>query len=122
MHERHYWVYIMASRSLTFYIGVTGNLQRRIRQHKTHSFDEFTAQYRIDRLVYFERFLYVINAIRREKQLKNWRRAKKIALINSMNPTWIDLAEDWGKPVQMQVPPLRAPDERERSGRDDKLC
>jgi putative endonuclease len=105
VHERTYFVYILASRSLTLYIGVTGNLHRRISQHKEHTFDGFTAHYKIDRLVYFERFHYVNNAISREKQLKSWRREKKIALIRSTNPTWIDLAEDWGKPIELKVPP-----------------
>ena len=113
MRERTYWVYILASRSLTLYIGVTGDLQRRINQHKEHRFDAFTAQYNIDRLVYFERFHYVNNAISREKQLKSWRREKKIALITSTNPTWIDLAEEWGNPIEMQVSAIR------RSSQDD---
>jgi len=122
MRERRYWVYIMASRSLTLYVGVTGNLQRRVAQHKAHLFDSFTAQYKVDRLVYFEPFHCVNNAINREKQLKHWRREKKIALIKSTNPTWIDLAEDCGKPIEMQVPPMRVPAGRDRSGRDDNLC
>ena len=112
----------MASRSLNLYVGVTRNLRRRVRQHKEHTFDGFTAQYAIERLLYFERYQYVNNAIRREKRLKNGRREKKITLIRSPNPTWIDLAEDWGKPVEMQVPPLRIPAGRDRSGRDDKSC
>ena len=87
MHERNYFVYIMASRSLTLYIGVTRSLQRRVTQHKNHSFDGFTAQYTIDRLVYFKRYRYINNAINREKQLTRWRREKKIALIQSTNPT-----------------------------------
>jgi len=118
MSERRYWVYIMASRSLTLYIGVTGNLQRRVAQHKNRSFDGFTAQYNIDRLVYFEPYHYINNAINREKQLKRWRREKKLALIKSMNPTWIDLSADWGKPIEIRVPPLRSASPR--SGRDDK--
>jgi putative endonuclease len=118
MAERHYWVYIMASRSLTLYIGVTGHLQRRVAQHKNHTFDGFTAQYNIDRLVYFERYHYINNAINREKQLKRWRREKKLALIKRKNPTWIDLSADWDTPTEMQVPPLRSA--VPRSGRDDK--
>jgi putative endonuclease len=86
MQQRTYFVYIPASRSLTLYIGVTGNLQRRVALHKHHSFDGFTSNYRIDRLVYFERYNEVHNAISREKQLKHWRREKKINLIKSMNP------------------------------------
>ena len=104
MPERIYTVYILASRSLTLYIGVTSNLQRRVAQHKSHSFDGFSAQYKIDRLVYLERFDDIRNAISREKQLKRWRREKKIALIKSLNATWIDLSEEWGKPVQLRVP------------------
>ena len=108
MSERHYWVYIMASRSLTLYIGVTGHLQRRVAQHKDHSFACFTAQYNIDRLVYVERYHYINNAINREKQLKRWRREKKIALIKHKNPTWLDLSADWDSPTEMQLPPLRS--------------
>ena len=103
VQQRTYTVYILASRSLTLYIGVTGNLQRRVAQHKHHSFDGFTSSYRIDRLVYYERFNDIRNAITREKQLKRWRREKKIALIKSTNPTWIDLSEEWGKPVKLQI-------------------
>ena len=101
MPEHSYFVYIMASRSQTLYIGVTGNLQRRVSQHKLNAFDGFTAQYKIDRLVYFERYTYINNAINREKQLKRWRRGKKIALVHSTNPTWIDLSEEWGKPIEV---------------------
>jgi putative endonuclease len=103
MPECSYFVYIMASRSLTLYIGVTGNLQRRVAQHKHHSCDGFTSNYMIDRLVYFERYNCIHNAINREKQLKRWRREKKIALVKSMNPTWIDLSEEWGKPAKLHV-------------------
>ena len=75
MHEQKlYWVYIMASRSLTLYIGVTGNLKRRVSQHQEHVFEGFSAKYKCERLVYFERFSDVYKAIAREKQLKNWRR------------------------------------------------
>jgi len=108
----------MASRSLTLYVGVTGHLQRRVEQHKAHSFDGFTAQYNIDRLVYFECYNYVNNAINREKQLKRWRREKKIALIKLKNSTWLDLSKEWGTLTEMQVPPLRSA--APRSGRDDK--
>ena len=122
MPERIYTVYILASRSLTLYIGVTSNLQRRVNQHKQHNFDGFTAQYQIERLVCFERFNDIRNAISREKQLKRWRREKKIALIKSMNPTWIDLSEEWGKPIEMQVLRLRESVHRggrTRSAQDD---
>ena len=94
-----YTVYIMASRSLTLYIGVTRDLYRRTTEHKQHDIDGFTSTYRIERLVYYERFADIRAAIAREKQLKGWRREKKIALIRATNPTWIDLSEDWGKPI-----------------------
>ena len=103
VRDHIYTVYILASRSLTLYIGVTGNLQRRVTQHKHHFFDGFTSNYKINRLVYYERFNDIHNAIAREKQLKRWRREKKIALIKSTNPTWIDLSEEWGKPVKLQL-------------------
>jgi len=117
MPDHDYWVYIMASRSLTLYVGMTGHLRRRVAQHKNHSFDGFTAQYNIDRLVYFEHYHYVNNAINREKQIKRWRREKKIALIQRENPTWIDLSADWDARTEMQVPPLRSA--APHSGRDD---
>ena len=117
MPQRSYAVYIMAGRSLNLYIGVTSSLQRRVALHKAHSFDGFTSQYSVDRLVYFERYHYINNAINREKQLKRWRRDKKIALIRAKNPTWIDLSEEWGQPIEMPAPPLRSA--TPRSGRDD---
>ena len=90
---REYYVYIMTNRSRTLYVGVTGNLQRRVYQHKHKLVPGFTSRYNIDRLVYFERFLDVRLAIAREKQLKRWLRAKKIALIETQNPEWKDLSE-----------------------------
>ena len=100
MRERRtYCFYIMASRSKTLYCGVTGDLTKRVWQHKNHVFDGFTDKYRIERLVYYERYGQVVNAITRETQVKKWSRAKKITLIERENPTWIDLAEDWGKRV-----------------------
>jgi putative endonuclease len=87
-----FYVYILASRSLTLYIGLTNNLRARVFQHREKRAGTFTARYNIDRLVYFEQFTYVNNAIAREKELKDWNRAKKITLIKSANPTWQDLA------------------------------
>ena len=92
--EHEYYAYILASRSRNLYIGVTNNLLRRITQHREGSADSFTARYKIDRLVYFERYQYINNAIAREKFLKHLTRAEKIALIESLNPTWEDLAAD----------------------------
>ena len=94
-----YFVYIMTNRSKTLYIGVTNNLVRRVREHKTGAGSGFTAKYKLDRLVYFERFEDV-HAIEREKRIKGWLRIKKIALVVSVNPAWRDLSEEWyGRPV-----------------------
>ncbi len=95
MHEGSYFAYVMASRSHTLYIGVTGDLHKRVFQHKWKEHDGFTARYNCDRLVWFERYQDVQRAIAREKELKGWRRSKKIALIESSNPGWIDLSRDW---------------------------
>jgi putative endonuclease len=81
MKEHRYWVYILASRSHNFYVGMTNNLERRLGEHKSDASEDFTARYNINRLVWYERYHYVKNAIAREKQIKDWRREKKIALI-----------------------------------------
>ena len=90
-----YFVYIMTNRSKTLYTGVTNSLLRRVREHKMGSGSRFAAKYKVDRLVYFERFEDVHNAIEREKRIKGWLRIKKIALIVSVNPEWRDLSEDF---------------------------
>ena len=95
MDEKTYFVYIMASRSHTLYIGITSDLRKRVFQHKWREHAGFTARYNCDRLVWFERYQDVNLAIGREKQLKGWRRSKKDALIGGKNPRWDDLAEDW---------------------------
>jgi putative endonuclease len=101
-----YFVYILTNRSKTLYTGVTGNLVRRVREHKLGIGSEFAAKYKLDRLVYFERFEDIRNAIEREKQIKGLLRIKKIALIVSANPTWKDLSEEWFARHQFQ--PLQA--------------
>ena len=90
-----YSTYIVASRSRTLYIGVSGNLQRRMFQHKWKEYEGFSAKYNCDRLVWFENYQEVGLAIARETQLKKWNRAKKIALIERMNPAWADLSREW---------------------------
>ena len=95
MHEGSYFTYIMASRSHTLYIGVTGNLLKRVFQHKWKEHEGFTAKHNCDRLVWFEGHQDIARAITREKELKGWRRAKKVALIESMNPAWTDISRDW---------------------------
>jgi putative endonuclease len=89
--EHHYYVYILSNRSRTLYVGVTNKLLFRVEQHRNGEFEGFTKKYNIHRLVYFERFQYVGNAIAREKEIKGWLRGKKIALIVEENPTWEDL-------------------------------
>ena len=95
MHERYYDAFIVASRSLTLYIGMTGDLDKRIFEHKYKLFKGFSADYNCNRLVWFERYAHACSAIAREKQLKGWTRAKKLALIKKGNPTLVDLSEAW---------------------------
>ena len=92
---RIYHVYILASRSRALYVGVTGDLIRRVHEHRTHAVQGHTARYRIARLVHLESTEEVFSALAREKQIKGWRRDKKTALIEASNPTWNDLAENW---------------------------
>ena len=93
--QRYYFVYIVTNRSKTLYIGITNSLSRRIFEHKTGSGEGFAKKYKLDRLVYWERYTSVHSAIAREKQIKGWLRIRKIQLIVEMNPTWKDLAADW---------------------------
>jgi putative endonuclease len=92
----------MSNRSKTLYAGVINSLYRRVQQHKRGTGSEFASRYRIDRLVYFERFEDVHRAIGREKQIKGLLRIKKIALIVSVNPAWRDLSEGWYARHQFQ--------------------
>ena len=105
MDEKYYFTYIMASRSLTLYIGMTGGLQKRVFEHKRKLHGGFSATYNCNRLVWFERFVDPGNAIAREKQMKGWTRAKKIALITKTNPTWIDLSKTWFTKVELTWEP-----------------
>ncbi len=89
--EYQFWVYILSNRSHILYIGMTNSLRRRIAEHRKQIPGTLTARYRITRLVYCEEFQYVDNAIAREKELKRWTRAQKIALIEAANPTWEEL-------------------------------
>ena len=93
MTNKTYWVYILASKKNgTLYVGITNRLERRTWQHKNKTSAGFATRYDVDRLVYFEEFRDVSNAIAREKQLKAGSRAKKIALIEKDNPEWKDLS------------------------------
>lgn len=91
---KSYYVYVLTNNSLTLYIGMTSNLERRLYEHSNALIEGFTKTYNIHKLVYFEETSDVRTAIDREKQLKGWRRSKKVALIESKNPGWLDLARD----------------------------
>ncbi|MBI3742705.1 MAG: GIY-YIG nuclease family protein [Chloroflexi bacterium] len=91
MQKRAFYVYIVTNVSRTLYIGITNDLEHRVAQHKEGAIPGFTARYGLDRLVYFEEFDSVREAIAREKQLKGWTRAKKVALISAANPEWDEL-------------------------------
>jgi putative endonuclease len=91
MPPRQYFVYIMASRSRTLYTGVTHDLRRRVAEHKAGSVPGFTSRFRVTQLVYYEVTSDAYAAIAREKQIKAWRREKRVALIESANPGWHDL-------------------------------
>ena len=92
--ERTYYVYLLTNWNNTvMYVGVTNNLQRRIHEHKNKLVEGFTKKYNVDKLVYLEECSDIKTAIEREKQIKNWRREKKDALVASMNPDWKDLSE-----------------------------
>ena len=94
MHD--YYVYIMTNRKNgVLYTGITNDIRRRVWEHKQKVIAGFTSRYNITQLVYLEKTADVNAAIRREKQIKTWRRSKKVALIEEANPGWKDLSEDW---------------------------
>ncbi len=103
MREKTFYVYIMASRSRTLYIGFTSAIEGRVWKHKNDVYDGFSRQYQCHRLVHMERYATPEVAIAREKQLKRWSRGKKITLILRENPAWADLSENWGKPLECLV-------------------
>ena len=105
---KFYYVYIMTNRSKTLYTGVTSNLENRVFDHKHHRWSGFTSRYRVDRLVYFERFGDVHAAIAREKQIKGLLRIKKMVLVVAMNPEWKDLSEGWYERHQYQPEGVKA--------------
>jgi len=84
----------MASKSAVLYTGMTNNIKERVHEHKNHFVKGFTDKYNVDLLLYFETFRDPTSAIMREKQIKAWRREKKVALIDSKNPGWVDLSKD----------------------------
>ena len=107
----HYYVYIMSSYRGTLYTGVTSDLERRVYEHRQQIKHGFTSKYKVSKLVYYDHTDDVKSAIAREKQIKGWVRSKKVALIESLNPEWMDLAETWNRGS-----PATAPDPSRRSG------
>jgi putative endonuclease len=91
-----YYVYILSNSSRTLYVGMTNDLVRRVYEHKQKRMPGFTARYNLTELVYFEEAAHPQIAIAREKELKGWRRSRKVALVSVANPTWRDLAADEG--------------------------
>ncbi len=93
---REYFVYILASkRNGTLYTGVTNSVEYRVYEHKNKIVKGFTSKYDVNKLVYYEEYQYIDDAIHREKQLKKWNRKWKLELIEEDNPDWEDLSEDW---------------------------
>jgi putative endonuclease len=90
-----YYVYILSSEAGVLYVGVTNDLRRRLEEHRLGQATGFSKRYRTRRLVCFEETADILSAIAREKQIKSWRRTKKLSLIRSANPKFRDLAEDW---------------------------
>ena len=99
-----YFVYILSSKTRILYVGVTNSLIRRVGEHRAGEGGEFSKRYKTHKLVYYEKFQYVNDAIRRETVLKGWKRYRKVELIQSLNPKWLDLYEEFGKPA-FYVPP-----------------
>jgi putative endonuclease len=94
---KQFYVYIMTNgpKAAILYTRITGNLPRRVWQHKNKLLPGFTSRYNLTRLAYYERFFYPDAAIAREKEIKGWRRSRKLKLIEAMNPAWNDLASEW---------------------------
>jgi putative endonuclease len=96
MKDHNYFVYMLSNTLNTvIYTGVTNNLERRMLEHKSKHNSGFSAKYNCNKLVYFEEFRWIKEAIAREKQIKSGSRSRKLNLINSMNPGWADLSKDW---------------------------
>ena len=106
--KRQFFVYLMASYRGTLYTGVTNNLERRIEEHRGQGPPGFTAKYNVGRLVYFEETDNPEAAVNREREIKGWTRAKKAALIESTNPYWRDLTDDWEETAATPDPSLRS--------------
>jgi len=93
--NKQYYVYIMTNTARTLYTGITNNLERRVYEHKMKLIPGFAVRYGLDRLVYYETGENINDAVNREKQIEGWLRSKKVELIESMNPDWKDLSNNW---------------------------
>jgi putative endonuclease len=116
VRQKSFYVYILASQSRVLYCGVTNRLERRVREHQSARAEGFTKRYRVHRLVYFETFREPRSAITREKVIKGWIRAKKLALIESVSPTWEDLVGEVGPLVAFVARAAPTADPSLRSG------
>ena len=101
--DRHYYMYMMSNRSKSIYTGMTNGLRKRVFQHKVGINEGFTKKYKLDRLVYWESYGQVVQALAREKEVKGWLRIKKIQLIVSVNPTWADLSRGMFPDLEEEV-------------------
>ena len=94
---RDYYVYVLTNETHRLYVGVTGDLQRRMYEHKNKLTPGFASRYNLRWLVYYEATTDVLSAIAREKEIKGWKRNRKVALIESENPNWVDLSAEWSE-------------------------
>ncbi len=108
MGTRDYYVYLLTNRSGTLYTGVTNDLERRMYEHKNKLVEGFTKRYNIDMLAYYEVTSDIGEALTRERQIKAWRRSKRVALIESTNPQWRDLSDGWFSPAPPDSSPPSA--------------
>ena len=99
-HQKSFYIYILASLSGTLYVGLTDDLRKRLLEHKQGIVDGFAKKYQVNRLMYFEMYRNALNAANREKQLKKFRREKKIALFAKSNPEWKDLSETFSGSIK----------------------
>ena len=117
MRNKIFYIYILTNlKNKTLYIGITNNLERRIYEHKNELLGGFTKKYKLKKLVYYEEFKYIKEALAREKQLKNWHREWKINLIKQINPEFNDLAEDWYDIDPETSSPLKRDRQDDRGG------
>ena len=116
---KRYWVYVMSNKSRRLYVGIKSDIFKRVWQHKNKTLPGFTARYNFDMLVHYEEFSQVISAIAREKEIKGWRREKKLKLILAENPDWEDLSLEWQEdPTWHAIPEARSQFKLKRIARD----